>query len=106
VTAGLNPARLARFADWAKTLPPRPLPRTAIPVPGEYYLDYIARLAEANRLEFAELTGVLDDPASILFHPDRWRQHEQDRLAAAAGQPLARIARLYWPDPRFYLRDP
>jgi hypothetical protein len=85
VTAGLNPARLARFADWAKTLPPRPLPRTAIPVPGEYYLDYIARLAEANRLEFAELTGVLDDPASILFHPDRWRQHEQDRLAAAAG---------------------
>jgi hypothetical protein len=45
VTAGLNPARLARFTDWAKTLPPRPLPRTAIPVPGEYFLDYIARLA-------------------------------------------------------------
>ncbi len=27
-------------------------------------------------------------------------------MAAAAGQPLARIARLYWPDPRHYLRDP
>ena len=43
----LNPARLARFADWARTLPPRPLPRTVIPVPGEYYLDYIVRLADA-----------------------------------------------------------
>jgi hypothetical protein len=56
-------------------------------------------------LEFLELTGVLDDPAAILHHP-RWKQHEQERLAAAAGQPLARIARLYWPDPRVYLRDP
>jgi len=75
-------------------------------VASEYFLDYIARLARANRLEFGELTGALDDPASILFHPDRWRQHEQERLAAAAGRPLARIARLYWPDPRVYLRDP
>jgi hypothetical protein len=106
VTLDLNPARLARFADWAKTLPPRPLPRTVTPVASEYYVDYIARLAAANHLEFAELTGALDDPASILFHPDRWRQHEQERLAAAAGQPLARIARLYWPDPGVYLRDP
>ncbi len=102
----LNPARLARFTDWAKTLPPRPLPRTAIPVAGEYFLDYIARLARANHLEFAELTGALDDPASILFHPHGWKRHEQERLAGAAGQPLARIARLYWPDPRVYLRDP
>jgi hypothetical protein len=102
----LNPARLARFADWAKTLPPRPLPRTVIPVIGEYFLDYIGRLAEANHLEFGELTSVLDDPATILFHPDGWRLHEQERLAAAAGQPLARIARLYWPDPGHYLRDP
>ncbi len=31
----LNPARLARFSDWAKALPPRPLPRTVTPVPGE-----------------------------------------------------------------------
>jgi hypothetical protein len=102
----LNPARLARFADWAKTLPPRPLPRTVTPVASEYFLDYIARLARANHLEFGELTGVLDDPASILFHPDRGRQHEQERLAAAAGQPVARIARLWWPDPGVYLRDP
>jgi hypothetical protein len=102
----LNPARLARFADWAKTLPPRPLPRTVVPVPGEYYVDYIARLAAANHLEFGELTGALDDPAAILCHPHGRTQHEQERLAAAAGQPLARIARLYWPDPRYYLRDP
>jgi hypothetical protein len=102
----LNPARLARFADWAKTLPPPLLPRTVIPVAGEYYLDYIHRLARANHLEFGELTGALDDPASILYHPDGWRLHEQERLAAAAGQPLPRIARLYWPDPRVYLRDP
>ena len=101
----LNPARLARFADWAKTLPPRPLPRTATPVAGEYYLDYIARLARANHLEFAELTGALDDPAAIIFHPG-WKQHEQERLAAAASQPLARIARLCWHDPGVYLRDP
>jgi len=105
VTPGLNPARLAYFTDWAKTLPPRPLPRTVTPVPGEYFLDYIARLAAANHLEFAGLTGVLEDPAAILYHPDGWRQHEQERLAAAASQPLARIARLYWPDPGVYLRD-
>jgi hypothetical protein len=103
----LNPARLARFADWVTTLPPRPLPRTVTPVAGEYHLDYIARLADANHLEFAELTAALDDSAAITLHgPGGWKQHEQERLAAAAGQPLARIARLYWPDPRHLLRDP
>jgi len=45
--------------NWAQTLPPRPLPRTVIPVPGEYYLDYISRLADANHLELPELTGAL-----------------------------------------------
>ncbi len=102
----LNPARLARFADWARTLPPRPLPRTATPVPGEYYLDYTARLAGANHLEFAELTEALHDPAEVIFDPWRRKQHQQERLAAAAGQPLARIARLYWDDHGDYLRDP
>jgi hypothetical protein len=102
----LNPARLARFADWAQTLPPRPLPRTAIPVPGEYYLDYISRLADANHLELLELTEALDDPAAVILDPGRRRQHQQERLAAAAGQPLPRIARLYWDDPGLYLRDP
>jgi hypothetical protein len=103
----LNPARLAHFTDWATTLPPRPLPRTLTPVPSEYHLDYIARLANANHLEFAELTAALDDTAAItLYGPRDWKRHEQERLAAAAGQPLARIARLYWPDPGHYLRDP
>jgi hypothetical protein len=102
----LNPARLARFADWAHTLPPRPLPRTAIPVPGEYYLDYISRLADANHLELLELTEALDDPAAVILDPGRRRQHQQERLAAAAAQPLARIARLYWDDAGLYLRDP
>jgi hypothetical protein len=103
----LNPARLAYFTDWAKTLPPRPLPRTVTPVPGEYHLDYIRRLADANHLEFLELSNALDDTAAITLHgPRGWKRHEQERLAAAAGQPLARIARLWWPDPRVYLRDP
>jgi hypothetical protein len=102
----LNPARLARFSDLAKTLPPRPLPRTVIQVPGEYHLDYIRRLAHANHLEFLELTNVLDDPAAILHHPHGWKQHEQERLAAAASQPLARIARLYWPDPAITCATP
>ena len=102
----LNPARLARFADWARTLPPRPLPRTAIPVRGQYYLDYISRLADANHLELPELTEALDDPAAVILDPGRRRQHQQERLAAAAGQPLARIARLYWDDADLYLRDP
>ena len=102
----LNPGRLARFADWASTLPPRPLPRTVIPVPGEYYLDYIARLADANHLELLELTGALDDPAAVILDPSRRKRHQQERLAAAASQPLARIARLYWDDPGDYLRDP
>ena len=102
----LNPARLARFADWAQTLPPRPLPRTAMPVPGEYYLDYISRLAGANHLQLLELTGALDDPAAVTLDPGRRKQHRQERLAAAASQPLARIARLYWDDAGLYLRDP
>lgn len=102
----LNPARLARFADWARTLPPRPLPRTVIPVPGEYYLDYISRLADANHLELAELTGALEDPAAVILDPGRRQQHQRERLAAAASQPLARIARLYWDDAGLYLRDP
>ena len=102
----LNPARLARFADWVTTLPLRPLPRTVIPVPGEYHLDYVRRLARANHLEFGELTGALDDAAVITVHgPLGWTRHQQERLAAAASQPLARIARLCWPDPNVYLRD-
>ena len=44
----LNPAGLARFADWVTTLPLRPLPRTVAPVPGEYHLGYLRRLAEAT----------------------------------------------------------
>lgn len=96
----------ARFSDWARTLPPRPLPRTVIPVVGEYYLDYIGRLADANHLEFAGLTGALDHPGTVIVHPGSWKQHQQERLAAAAGQPLARIARLYWDDAGDYLRDP
>src|SRR5262249_19082621 len=107
VTAGLNPARLAYFTDWITTLPPRPLPRTVTPLAGEYHHDYIARLAEANHLVLAELAHALDDPAAITVHgPLGWKQHEQERLAAAASQPLPRIARLCWPDPRSYLRDP
>jgi hypothetical protein len=103
----LNPAGLARFSDWAQTLPPHPLPRTATPVPGEYYLDYTARLAAANHLEFPELTQALADPAAvILLDPGSRKQHQQERLAAAAGQSLARIARLYWDDHGDYLRDP
>ena len=102
----LNPAGLARFSDWARTLPPRPLPRTVIPVPGEYYLDYTARLADANHLELLELTGALDDPAAVVHDPGRRKRHQQERLAAAASQPLARIARLYWDDHGDYLRDP
>ena len=106
MTAGLNPARLAYFTDWAKTLPPRPLPRTVIPVAGEDYHGYLARLAAANHLDFAELTGAIHDPAAItVYGPRGWQRHEQERLAVAAVQPLARIARLCWPDPRYYLRD-
>jgi hypothetical protein len=102
----VNPARLARFADWASTLPPRPLPRTVTPGRSECYLDYTARLADANHLELLELTGALDDPAAVILDPASRKQHRQERLAAAAGQPLARIARLHWDDAGLYLRDP
>jgi hypothetical protein len=50
--------------------------------------------------------GALDDPAAVIFDPGHRKQHQQERLAAAAGQPLPRIARLYWDDPGLYLRDP
>jgi hypothetical protein len=82
VTLDLNPARLAHFSDWATTLPLRPLPRTVTPVAGEYFLGYIGRLAEANHLQFGELTGALNDTAAITIHgPGGWKQHEQERLA-------------------------
>ena len=101
----LNPAGLARFSDWAQTLTPRPLPRTAVPVPGEYYIDYIGRLAGANHLNSPSSPAV-DDPAAVILLPASRKRHQQERLAAAAGQPLARIARLYWDDHGDYLRDP
>ncbi len=101
----LNPAGLALFSDWARTLPPRPLPRTVTPVPGEYHLDYAARLAAANHLEPMELAEALADPAAVIFDPGRRKLHQQERLAAAAGQPPARIARLYRDDHGDYLRD-
>ena len=50
--------------------------------------------------------GDTGDPAAVIFDPGRRRQRQQERLAAAAGQPLARIARLYWDDPGLYLHDP
>jgi hypothetical protein len=90
----------------AQTLPPRPLPRTVTPVLGQYYLDYISRLADANHLELLELTGALDDPAAVILDLGRRHQHQQGRLAAAAAQPLPRIARLYWDDADVYLRGP
>ena len=56
----LNPARLARFTDWASTLPPRPLPRPVIPVPGEYYLDYVVeRQLGAGELACPSCGGLL-----------------------------------------------
>ena len=102
----LNPARLARFSDWAHTLTPRPLPRTAVPVAGEYHLDYVMRLAHANHLEFLQLCDALHNPGANRDGRLRWEQNEQERLAAAAGQPLARISRLYWPNPAMSYRDP
>jgi len=101
----LNPDRFTRLSDWARTLPPRPLPRTVTPIPGEFHLGYLRRLAGVNHLDFLELARALDTPGSV--PPERTHQElQQDRLAAAAGQPLARIARLYWPDPGRYTRDP
>jgi hypothetical protein len=69
-------------------------------------MDYISRLANANHLELLELTGALDDPAAVILDPGHRQQHRQERLAVAAGQPLPRIARLYWEDVGLYLRDP
>jgi hypothetical protein len=46
------------------------------------------------------------NPAAVILDPASRKQHRQERLAAAASQPMARIARLYWDDPGLYLRDP
>jgi hypothetical protein len=101
----LNPTRFARISDWTAAQPPRPLPRTVAPVPGEFSLDYIRRLADANHLDFLQLAGFLHTPGAP--PPDRtFEQARRERLAAAAGQSLARITRLHWPDPGTYSADP
>ena len=92
----LNPAHLARISDWAATLPPRPLPRTVVPVAGEYHLDYIRRLAEANHIDFPRLTRHLHAPGPPPLDQTATGV-EQQRLAATASQPVARITRLHWP---------
>ncbi len=48
----------------------------------------------------------MDDPAAVILDPGPRNQHRQERLAAASGQPLPRITRLYWDDAGLYLRDP
>ena len=103
----LNPARLARFTDWAKTLPPRPLPRTVTPWPAS--ISSTTSLGSPPPTTWSSQSSLLRSMTprrSPSTAPRGWKQHEQERLAAAASQPLARIARLYWPDPRVYLRDP
>ncbi|WP_060577623.1 MULTISPECIES: hypothetical protein [unclassified Pseudonocardia] len=100
----LNPARLVRIRDWAATLPPRPLPRTVTPFNGEYHLDYVKRLAAANHLEFLLLAQSLHPPGPPPLDHTATKLPVR-RLAALAGQPDGRIARLHWPDAGVYLRD-
>ena len=82
----LNPGRLALFNDWTQTLAPRPLPRSVVPLPGEFHLDYVLRLAQANHLKFLQLTHALTDPNTHTEHrsPTAARAHQQQRLATAA----------------------
>lgn len=77
-------------ARWAALLPPRPLPRTAVPIAGETTEHYLRRLAAANHQGPDELLGHLCAPNRASLH-----NLDRDRLAAAAGQPTERIARLH-----------
>lgn len=54
---------------WPESPPsvrPSRLPRTVVPVAGEYHLDYVRRLAEANHLEFLQLCHALDTPGGTV----------------------------------------
>ena len=50
--------------------------------------------------------SALDDPAAIPSTTPRLGTARAGTPGGRGRQPLARIARLYWPDPRVYLRDP
>lgn len=84
----------ARIQEWIDALPPHPLPRTVVPVPGEILHHYLCRLATANHLREPALSRYLSAPDVALM-----TNVDPERLAAAAGQPLARINRLHRTSP-------
>ncbi|MDN5919627.1 MAG: TniQ family protein, partial [Pseudonocardia sp.] len=96
----VNLAGHVRIRDWVTAQPPAPLPRTVAPLPYEAIHHYLRRLANANHLTVAQLSNLIHvrRPPG---HADRsFGEQTRERLAAAAGQPLDRITRLYWgPDP-------
>jgi len=60
---------------------------------------------DTNHLDFLQLTRILHTPGPL--SPDRtFEQARCERLAAAAGQSLAPITRLHWPEPGTYSTDP
>lgn len=96
----LNPDGHRRMRDWMAVLPPAPLPRTVAPMPYEAIHHYLRRLAGANHQTVTQLSNLIH--VYVHAHPGRsFRDRTRERLAAASGQPLTRIKRLYWgPDPK------
>lgn len=99
----VNPAGHVRIRDWMAALPPQPLPRAVAPLPYEAIHHYLRRLANANHLTVTQLSNLIHSPSPPGPGGGHFTDRKRMRLAAAAGQPVDRITRLYWgpgPDDR------
>src|SRR5262249_54039695 len=99
----LNPARLARFTDWAKTLPPRPLPRTVTPWPAS--ITSTTSPGSPAPTTWSSQSSLLRS-MTPRRSPSTAPAPGTTTTRNAWRPPRARLARLYWPAPRVSLRAP
>lgn len=90
------PARQLSMDSWLRLQPPAPLPRTVTPMPHEAIHHYLRRLADANHQAVSQISHLIHVRSPALPPGADFAALARERLAAASGQPPARIRRLYW----------
>lgn len=94
--SGASTAGHASMGDWMRMQQPPPLPRTVVPMPYEAIHHYLRRLADANHQAVSQISNLIHVHAPARPPHVDFSDLARERLAVAAGQPLARISRLYW----------